>query len=128
MKLGFDLGCSGARMALPTDRILRAGALGFGGGKGAQQRDFHTDAMAARGFAAEAEPVRDSLLAGRQEKAAVPDACIDEGALTGPETRIAERFARWQQSGITLLRLNNSDAASMEAIATIARKQTTAQA
>lgn len=94
------------------------------GGMGAQQKNFHKDAMVERGFAAEAERIQELFLAGRKDEAAaaVPDDYIDEGGLIGPEARIAERFARWRDAGFTLLRLMDAPVEAMEAIARIARK------
>jgi F420-dependent oxidoreductase-like protein len=96
----------------------------YAGGMGAQAKNFHKDAMVERGFAAEAERIQELFLAGRKEEAAaaVPDDYIDEAALIGSEARIAERFARWRDSGFTLLRLSNPDEAAMETLARIARK------
>lgn len=94
------------------------------GGMGAQSKNFHKDAMIGRGFAAEADRIQELYLAGHKEEAtaAVPDEYIDEGALIGPEARIAERFAKWRDSPITLIRLTTSSAEAMEAIARIARR------
>lgn len=94
------------------------------GGMGAQQKNFHNDAMVERGFAAEAQRIQELYLAGKKEEAAaaVPDEYIDEGGLIGPEARIAERFGKWRDAGFTLLRLGNPSTEAMEAIARIARK------
>jgi F420-dependent oxidoreductase-like protein len=94
------------------------------GGMGAQQKNFHKDAMVERGFGAEAERIQELFLAGRKEEAAaaVPDEYIDEGGMIGPEARIDERFPQWRDAGFTLLRLGNPSPEAMEAIARIARK------
>jgi len=94
------------------------------GGMGAQAKNFHKDAMVARGFGAEAERIQELFLAGRKAEAvaAVPDAYVDDGALIGPEARIAERYARWRDAGCTLLRLGNPEPEAMTALARIARK------
>lgn len=94
------------------------------GGMGAKQKNFHKDAMVERGFGAEAERIQELFLAGRKEEAiaAVPDEYIDDAALIGPEARIAERFAHWRDSGITLLRLINPGDTAMECIARIASR------
>ena len=93
------------------------------GGMGARGKNFHKDAMVERGFAAEADRIQELYLAGAKDEAtaAVPDDYIDEGALIGSEARIAERVARWRDSGFTLLRLDIGDEAAMGAIARIAR-------
>ncbi len=105
------------------DRMKPAVAL-YVGGMGARQKNFHKDAMAARGFAAEADRIQELFLAGRKEEATatVPDAYVDESALVGPAERIAERFRCWRDSGVTLLQLGNPEIEAMEVIAGIARK------
>ena len=92
------------------------------GGMGAQDKNFHKDAMAARGFAAEAERIQELYLAGHKQEAAaaVPDAYLDDGALIGPLPRIAERFRRWCDAGFTTLRLVNAEIPAMETLARIA--------
>lgn len=94
------------------------------GGMGAQQKNFHKDAMVERGYAEAADRIQELYLAGRKDEAAaaVPDEYIDEGALIGSETRIAERFVAWRDAGFTLLRMSNPAPEAMEAIARIARK------
>ena len=94
------------------------------GGMGAQEKNFHKDAMAARGYAAEAGRIQELYLAGRKDEAAaaVPGSYLDEGALIGSPARIAERFARWRKAGFTLLRVSNPEIAAMEVLAAIARK------
>jgi len=91
------------------------------GGMGAKGKNYHKDAMAERGFGAAADRIQDLYLAGRKAEAiaAVPDEFIDDAALIGPEARIAERFGRWQDSGVTLLRLALSDISAIETIARI---------
>jgi hypothetical protein len=100
----------------------RARVALYVGGMGAQEKNFHKDAMAERGYAAEAEEIQTLFLAGRREEAAaaVPDAFIDDGALIGPPARIAERFACWRDAGFTLLRLNQAGAQEMEVMAGLA--------
>jgi alkanesulfonate monooxygenase SsuD/methylene tetrahydromethanopterin reductase-like flavin-dependent oxidoreductase (luciferase family) len=92
------------------------------GGMGAKGMNFHKDAMAARGFAAEAERIQELYLAGRKNEAeaAVPDEFLDGGALIGPPARIRERFALWRDAGFTTLRLTRPSDEAMELIAKIA--------
>ena len=94
------------------------------GGMGAAGKNFHNDAMVDRGYGAEAARIQELYLAGRKEEAAavIPDDYIDEGALIGPEARIAERFPLWRDAGFTLLRLINAGLPEVETIARIARK------
>ena len=94
------------------------------GGMGAQEKNFHKDMMVARGFGAEADRIQELFLAGRKAEAvaAVPDAYVDDGALIGPETRIAERLGRWRDAGCTLLRLSDPTPPTMTALAQMVRK------
>jgi F420-dependent oxidoreductase-like protein len=94
------------------------------GGMGAAGKNFHNDAMVDRGYAAEAARIQELYLAGHKDEAAavIPDEYIDEGALIGPEARIAERFPLWRDAGFTLLRLINAGPPEVETIARIARK------
>lgn len=94
------------------------------GGMGAQEKNFHKDAMVERGFADAANRIQELFLAGRKDEAAaaVPDEYLDEAALIGPQARIAERFTRWRDSAFTLLRLTCRDSEAVETIAAIARK------
>jgi F420-dependent oxidoreductase-like protein len=93
------------------------------GGMGAKDKNFHKDAMIARGFAAEAERVQELYLAGYKDEAAaaVPDAYLDQGALIGPADRIAERYPAWRDSGFTTLRLTKATIPAMETVARLAR-------
>jgi alkanesulfonate monooxygenase SsuD/methylene tetrahydromethanopterin reductase-like flavin-dependent oxidoreductase (luciferase family) len=94
------------------------------GGMGAQEKNFHKDAMIERGYAAEAERIQELYLAGRRDEAAraVPDEFIDDGALIGGPDRIAERFPLWRDAGFTLLRLNKAGRDEMEVMAKVARR------
>jgi len=94
------------------------------GGMGAKGKNFHKDSMVARGFAAEADRIQELFLAGRKDEAiaAVPDAYVDEGALVGPEARIAERLPAWREAGFTTLRFGNPSDEAVEVLARIARK------
>lgn len=105
------------------DRVKPNVAL-YVGGMGAQSKNFHKDSMIERGFGDAAERIQELFLAGRKDEAiaAVPDEYIDETALIGPEARIAQAYARWRDSGLTLLRLGNPDIPAIEAIARVAHK------
>ena len=94
------------------------------GGMGAKGKNFHNDAMIARGFAAEAARIQELFLAGRKEEAAaaVPDEYVDDEGLIGPEARIVERLTRWLDTGATMLRLANPDMEAIEVLARTARK------
>jgi F420-dependent oxidoreductase-like protein len=92
------------------------------GGMGAQDVNFHKDAMIDQGFAAEAERIQELYMAGRKEEAiaAMPDAFVDAQGLVGPPKRIKERFAAWRDSGVTLMRIGGLSEDEMEQIAAIA--------
>jgi F420-dependent oxidoreductase-like protein len=92
------------------------------GGMGAKEQNYHKQAMADRGYAAEAERIQELFLAGRKEEAeaAIPEDYLDHGALYGPAARIKERYAAWRDSGFTLLRLTNTEDDALELMAKIA--------
>ena len=94
------------------------------GGMGAQEKNFHKDAMVERGHGEAAERIQELYLSGRKDEAAasVPDEYLDDGGLIGPPARIAERFTAWRDAGFTLMRLTCRDATAIETIAAIARK------
>jgi F420-dependent oxidoreductase-like protein len=95
------------------------------GGMGAGEVNFHKDAMADEGFAAEAERIQELFLAGRKQEAAaaVPDEFLDAQGLFGPAARIKERFPRWRDSGITLMRIGGMSDGEMEQMAAIAKAE-----
>jgi hypothetical protein len=67
------------------------------GGMGSATHNFHRDAMARRGFPAEAARIQELWLAGRKDEAvaAVPDEYLEENAFIGDEQRIRRRWASW---------------------------------
>jgi len=93
------------------------------GGYGSGSHNFHRDAMARRGYEAEATKIQELFLAGRREEAAavVPDEYIDEGGLYGPEERIRERFERFREGPYTGLTIHSDDIGVLEMMADIAR-------
>jgi len=124
-----DLEISGNVQIALTDDVKAAIAAKkpqtalYVGGMGAQDKNFHKDAMVARGYADAAERIQELFLAGHKAEAAaaVPDEYLDDGALIGSAERIAQRFVHWRDAGFTLLRLINAEIPAMEAIARIAR-------
>ena len=93
------------------------------GGMGAQDVNFHKDAMADHGFAAEADRVQELFLAGRKAEAAaaIPDEFLDAQGLFGPFARIKERFPIWRDAGFTLLRIGALNEDEMTKMASLAR-------
>lgn len=75
------------------------------GGMGAKGKNFYFDLACRYGYAESAERIQELYLNHRQAEAmmAVPDALIDEVALVGPASRIAERLQAWQAQPITTL-------------------------
>jgi F420-dependent oxidoreductase-like protein len=92
------------------------------GGMGHKNLNFHKEAMARRGFAAEAERIQELFLAGRREEAvaAVPDEYLDAGALLGSPQRIRERWRAWEDSGATGLTLHARQPEALELLAELA--------
>jgi F420-dependent oxidoreductase-like protein len=124
-----DLEIIGVSRMVITDDIkgaldkARAQIALYVGGMGAQEKNFHKDAMAARGYGAQAERIQELYLAGRktEAEAVIPDEYIDDGALIGPPDRIAERLPLWRDAGFTLLRLSGAGLAEIELLGKIGR-------
>ena len=78
------------------DRMRPLTAM-YVGGMGSATHNFHKDAMARRGFPAEAARIQELWLAGRKEEAvaAVPDEYLEQTAFLGDEQRIRRRWASW---------------------------------
>jgi F420-dependent oxidoreductase-like protein len=107
------------RAALQT---LKPRVALYVGGMGHRSKNFHTQAMIARGFGEAAERIQELYLAGRKDEAvaAVPDDFIDEGALVGPASRVRERYRAWADSGITGLTVATQQVEAMELMADLA--------
>jgi hypothetical protein len=69
------------------------------GGMGSASHNYHVQAMARRGFAAEAARIQELFLAGRREEAiaAMPDEAMLQGTLIGSPARIREQ---WEAGGV----------------------------
>lgn len=91
------------------------------GGMGSKDHNFHKDAMARRGYAAEAERIQELFLAGKREEAVatVPDEYLDEGSLLGSPARIKERFGAWAGSGVDALTIHTDQTEAIELMATL---------
>ena len=92
------------------------------GGMGARGKNFYNDLACRYGFEAEAKQIQDLYLDGKKAEAiaAVPDELVDEIALIGPKERIADRFAAWQESGITTLILGAQQPEALQVMAELA--------
>jgi F420-dependent oxidoreductase-like protein len=107
------------RAALQT---LKPRVALYVGGMGHRSKNFHKQAMIARGFGEAAERIQELYLAGRKDEAvaAVPDDFIDEGALVGPASRVRERYRAWADSGVTGLTVATQQVEAMELMADLA--------
>jgi F420-dependent oxidoreductase-like protein len=92
------------------------------GGMGARGKNFYNDLACEYGYEEAAERIQDLFLDGKQRDAAaaVPDELVDELALVGPPTRIAERLEAWRESGATTLLISTRDEATLRAVAELA--------
>ena len=92
------------------------------GGMGARGKNFYNDLACRYGFEAAAKEIQDLYLDGKKAEAiaAVPDALVDEIALIGPKERIADRFAAWQESGITTMILGAQQPEALQIMAELA--------
>ncbi len=81
------------------------------GGMGAKGKNFYHDLVCRYGYTEEADRIQTLYLSGRKQEAAaaIPDALVDDVALCGPRSRIADGLARWQDSPINTLTLNTFD-------------------
>ncbi len=92
------------------------------GGMGARGKNFYNDLACRYGFEAAAKEIQDLYLDGkkREATAAVPDDLVDEIALIGPRERITDRFAAWQESGITTMILSGQQPEALQLMAELA--------
>ena len=89
---------------------------------GARGKNFYNDLAREYGYEEAAERIQDLFLDGKQRDAAaaVPDELVDELALVGPRSRIAERLDAWRESGATTLLISTRDEATLRAVAELA--------
>ncbi len=92
------------------------------GGMGSKGKNFYNDLTVRYGFEEAAERIQDLYLGGEKEAAAaaVPDELIDEVALIGPKSRIAERLERWTGSRVSTIAVAAMDPAAYEVMAELA--------
>jgi len=91
----------------------------YAGGMGARGKNYHNDAMVARGYGDAAQRIQELFLAGRKAEAAaaVPDEYIDEEWLVGSRDRIRARLRPWLDCGITRLLLRPASPELLELVA-----------
>ncbi|MBW0118122.1 LLM class F420-dependent oxidoreductase [Pseudonocardia abyssalis] len=87
-----------------ADRVRPMLAL-YIGGMGAKGANFHYDVFARMGFEAECARIQESYLAGRKDEAAaaVPLSMVEQIALVGPRSKIAEELEHWRSSLVTTM-------------------------
>ncbi|GAA3218309.1 LLM class F420-dependent oxidoreductase [Pseudonocardia petroleophila] len=100
-----------------ADRVRPMLAL-YIGGMGAKGANFHYDVFARMGFEAECARIQESYLAGRKDEAAaaVPLDMVEQVALVGPRSKIAEELDVWRSSLITTM-VVGGDRAELEVVA-----------
>jgi len=89
------------------------------GGMGARGRNFYFDLACRYGYEQAALKVQDLYLSGKKDEAAasIPEALVDEVALCGPRSRIAERLQAWKEAGVTTLICMTADRAALRSLA-----------
>jgi F420-dependent oxidoreductase-like protein len=92
---------------------LKPGIALYVGGMGHKSKNFHKEMMIRRGFGDAAERIQELYLAKRKDEAiaAVPDEFVDQGALVGPQARIAKRFRAWEDCNVSGLTVSGDDQA-----------------
>jgi F420-dependent oxidoreductase-like protein len=75
------------------------------GGMGAKGQNFYTRLAERYGYGEAAATIQDLYLAGKKNEAiaAVPNELVDDVALVGDRSRIADRVAAFRDSGVTTL-------------------------
>jgi F420-dependent oxidoreductase-like protein len=104
-----------------ADRLRPALAL-YIGGMGARDANFHYEVFARMGYEAQARTIQDHYLAGDKKSAvaAVPTAMVEEVALIGPWSKIAEEVQRWKATVLTTF-LVSCDPRLLEQVADLVR-------
>lgn len=84
----------------------------YAGGMGAKGANFHADVFSRMGWEAEVSAIQDAYLAGDRKAAvaAVPLAMVEDVALVGPEAKIADELARWEETVLTTMVLRPHEA------------------
>ncbi len=89
------------------------------GGMGARGANFYNRLACRYGYESEAAEIQELYLGGRKNDAAaaVPDALVDEIALIGDRSRIADRLDAWRASGVTTLNLQARQPEALQLLA-----------
>ncbi len=109
---------AGDDVQLCRDMVKPSLAL-YIGGMGARGRNFYNDLVRRYGYDEAAETIQALYLDGRKGEAAgaVPDELVDEVALVGPPSRIAERMSLWQGAGVDTIIATTWQVEALEALA-----------
>jgi F420-dependent oxidoreductase-like protein len=102
---------------------MRPLAAMYVGGMGSETHNYHREAMAQRGFPAEAERIGELWRAGRKQEAmaAVPDEYLDQNALLGSPRRIREKWnTGFVPPGITGMVVNTDQLDALDLLAELA--------
>ena len=91
------------------------------GGMGSEDRNYHHEAMARRGFPEAADAIRDRWRAGDKDGAvaAVPDDYIDRNGLIGPPDRIRQRYPEAVPAGVTGVMIRTTDIETIDLMADV---------
>jgi F420-dependent oxidoreductase-like protein len=120
---GFDVAAT-VPVVLGTDAAecrdaLRPKIALYIGGMGSLEMNFSNRLIQRFGYVDEALRVQDLFLSGDRPgaAAAVPDRLIDEIALCGPPSRIAELLEQWKASPVTTMVLDTEQTDALKLIA-----------
>ncbi len=89
------------------------------GGMGARSKNFYYDLACRYGYQEAADKIQDLYLEGKKAEAVsvVPNELVDQVALCGSKSRIADRLAAWKDVPITTLNIMAHDVESLRVIA-----------
>src|SRR5699024_2800876 len=90
----------------------------YAGGMGAEEKNFHAEALRRMGFDAEVDRITELFRSGRKEEAAaaVPDEMIEATAIIGDEASVREQIGQWEDAGVTMLVVTARTVEEIEAI------------
>jgi F420-dependent oxidoreductase-like protein len=85
--------------------MVRMGLVLYFGGMGSRKTNFYVDLAHRFGFGEVADEVQELFQAGEKEAAfqALPDEVVDAVSLIGSEEEVAQRLAKFRESGISRL-------------------------
>jgi F420-dependent oxidoreductase-like protein len=109
----FDV-VGGPMAIIPDDDIeaaadwIRPSLALYIGGMGARGLNFHNEVFVRMGYEGVSKTIQDAYLAGdkRAAVAAVPTRMVEDVALIGPWSKIAEEIPRWKDTVLTTFSIN----------------------